>query len=163
LAWWERNKEEPAPQDVTIGLEQTRRDSMNRDKTAAPPGELNALLGRGSTFEGKLVFEGTVRIDGKFKGEIHSEGKLIVGENGEIDGEIWVESALISGKVNGNITGKGKIELQPPARFQGNLVAPSLVIQEGAIFDGNCQMSKGPKQTKAGSEPTINTGAKSEL
>lgn len=126
---------------------------MDRSKTAtAQPGELNALLGRGSTFEGKLVFEGTVRIDGRFKGEIHSEGKLIVGENGDIDGEIWVESAVISGKVSGNITGKSKIELQPPARMQGNITAPALVIQEGAIFDGNCSMSKSARQPKSGTE-----------
>jgi len=124
---------------------------MNREKPAAQAGELNALLGRGSAFEGKLVFEGTVRIDGKFKGEIHSEGKLIVGENGEIEGEIWVESAVISGRVAGNITGKGRLELQPPARVQGNIISPALVIQEGAVFDGYCQMSKQPlKQKPAG-------------
>jgi cytoskeletal protein CcmA (bactofilin family) len=126
---------------------------MNREKTVAQPGELNALLGRGSTFEGKLVFEGTVRIDGRFKGEIHSEGKLIVGENGDIEGEIWVESAVISGRVAGNINGKGKIELQPPARVQGNLIAPALNIQEGAVFDGYCQMSKPSRQSKPAGEP----------
>jgi len=132
---------------------------MNREKpVAAQPGELNALLGRGSNFEGKLVFEGTVRIDGRFKGEIHSEGKLIVGENGDIEGDIWVDAAVISGKVKGNITGKSRIELQPPARFQGNMVTPILVVQEGAVLDGNCQMSKGSKQTK----PLIETAASPE-
>jgi len=127
---------------------------MNREKpVAAPAGELNALLGRGSAFEGKLVFEGTVRIDGRFKGEIHSDGKLIVGENGDIEGEIWVESAVISGRVAGNVNGKGKIELQPPAKVQGNLVAPVLSIQEGAVFDGHCQMSKSARPNKPAAEP----------
>lgn len=147
MAFWEKSKESTGP-GPGAAREPSRRESMNRDKPAAPAGELNALLGRGSVFEGKLVFEGTVRIDGKFKGEIHSEGKLIVGENGEIDGEIWVESAVISGRVVGNINGKSRLELQPPARVQGNIIAPALVIQEGAVFDGNCQMSKQPRQVK---------------
>ena len=116
---------------------------MNRkETTAAPTGELNALLGKGSQFEGKLIFEGTVRIDGKFRGEIHSEGKLMVGEHGDIEGELWVDSAVISGRVKGNINAKGKLELQPPARIEGTIVTPVLVVQEGAVFDGQCQMAK---------------------
>jgi len=121
---------------------------MNRKD--APTGlsvELNALLGKGSQFEGKLVFEGTVRIDGKFKGEIHSQGKLVVGENGEIEGEIWVDSAVISGKINGNLNAKSRIELQPQAKVLGNINSPVLVVQEGAIFEGNCQMSKTGEKT----------------
>jgi len=152
LAWWEKSKDS-AGAEPSAAREPARRETMNREKpVAAPAGELNALLGRGSAFEGKLVFEGTVRIDGRFKGEIHSEGKLIVGESGEIEGEIWVESAVISGRVAGNINGKGKIELQPPAKVQGNLIAPLLVIQEGATFDGYCQMSKPTRQPKPATE-----------
>jgi len=122
---------------------------MNR-KEAMPtqPAELNALLGRGSQFDGKLIFEGTVRIDGKFHGEIHSEGKLMVGENGDIEGEIWVESAVISGKVKGNINVTGKLELHSQARVEGTIITPSLVVQEGAVFDGQCLMTKTAKQAK---------------
>jgi len=130
-----------------LSKEPVRRESMNRKDTPAGLSvELNALLGKGSQFEGKLVFEGTVRIDGKFKGEIHSQGKLVVGENGEIEGELWVDSAVISGKVNGNLNAKSRIELQPQAKILGNINTPLLIVQEGAIFEGNCQMSKATEQ-----------------
>jgi len=146
----ERNKK---PEPSSAPAEPGRRGMMNRkDESAVSSRELNALLGRGSEFDGKLIFEGTVRIDGKFKGEIHSKGRLIVGENGEVIGEIWVDNAIISGKVKGNINAQNRVELQPPARLEGNITASSLVIQEGAIFDGNCQMSK--KEQKAPEKPT---------
>jgi len=106
------------------------------------PGELNALLGQGSEFEGKLVFEGAVRIDGRFKGEILSEGTLMLGEHAEFEGEIKVNQAVVSGEVNGNIHAKSRLELHAPARVTGNLVTSTLVVQEGVAFDGNCQMTK---------------------
>ena len=129
---------------------------MNRDKGMAPAApELNALLGKGSQFEGKLIFEGTVRIDGKFRGEIHSEGKLVVGEHGDLEGEIWVESAVISGKVKGNIVTTGKLELQPGARIQGNLNTPTLSVSDGAVFDGQCQMTTMNAASKAGMDAAL--------
>jgi cytoskeletal protein CcmA (bactofilin family) len=106
------------------------------------PGDVKAILGKGSEFEGKLRFEGTVRIDGNFKGEVHSAGTLIVGEHALIEGDMEVDSAVISGKVTGNVYAKSKVELLAPAKLKGNIQAPTLVIQEGVSFDGNCQMSK---------------------
>jgi cytoskeletal protein CcmA (bactofilin family) len=108
----------------------------------SPPGDVKAILGRGSEFEGKLRFEGSVRIDGKFKGEIISEGTLIVGENATLEAEINVDSAIIAGEIRGNMRAKSRIELHSPARIFGDLVTPALIIQEGVTFDGHCQMSK---------------------
>lgn len=107
-----------------------------------PVGGFNAILDRGSEFEGKLTFEGTVRIDGKFKGEIISEAKLVIGESGIIDANISIESVSISGKVTGDIKAKGKVEIHAPAVVKGNIEAASLVIEEGAIFEGSCSMEK---------------------
>ena len=104
------------------------------------PGELNALLGRGSEFEGKLQFEGTVRIDGVFRGDIQSQGLLMIGEPALVEAEIQVDSAVIGGEVRGNIIARSKIELQATARVAGTLSAPALIVQQGALFDGQCQM-----------------------
>lgn len=114
----------------------------------APDTKVNALLGKGSEFEGKLSFEGTVRIDGKMKGEIHSKDKLVIGDGAKVEAEIEVGSALISGDVTGNITAKERIELKAPAKIKGNITTPIIVIEEGVMFDGNCTMSG-----KGGSKP----------
>jgi cytoskeletal protein CcmA (bactofilin family) len=118
------------------------------------PGDIKAILGKGSDFEGKLRFEGTVRIDGKFKGEVHSEGTLIVGDAAVIDGDLSVDSAIISGEVRGNIRARSKTELHAPAKLFGNLETPVLSIQQGVVFDGHCQMTKeGSKQPRPDKPP----------
>ncbi len=103
--------------------------------------EVNALLGRGSEFEGKLTFEGTVRIDGKFSGEIFSDDTLIVGEGARVKAEIEVANVIIYGDVIGNVRAKAGVELHAPARLKGNITAAALQIAPGVIFDGACQMT----------------------
>ena len=107
--------------------------------------EVNALLGRGSEFEGKLTFEGTVRIDGKFSGEVFSDDTLIIGEGARVKAEIDVATVVIQGDVIGNIKAKSSIELRAPARLKGNISTPSLFVDKGVIFDGNCQMNMGDR------------------
>lgn len=110
------------------------------------PSDMKAVLGKGSEFEGKLKFEGTVRIDGKFRGEIKSEGVLIIGDHATIDGDVDVESAIISGELKGNVKAKTRVELRAPGKLYGNIATPIIVIEEGVIFDGNCQMVKDGKK-----------------
>jgi cytoskeletal protein CcmA (bactofilin family) len=105
-----------------------------------PEGEINTLLGRGSEFEGKLTFEGTVRVDGKLSGEIFSEDVLVVGEGAQISAEIEVGVIIVEGSVTGNIRAKRSVELHAPARVRGNIETPSLYIDKGVIFEGNCKM-----------------------
>jgi cytoskeletal protein CcmA (bactofilin family) len=109
-------------------------------------------LGKGSEFEGKLNFEGAVRIDGVMKGEIISKDRLIIGESAKVEAEINVGSAVISGEVVGNITASSEVELIAPAKVTGNIKTPSLIIQKGVIFDGNCSMSG--KSSKSPSSAT---------
>lgn len=113
------------------------------------PTDMKAVLGKGSEFEGTLKFEGTVRIDGKFQGEVHSEGTLIVGENAVINGNVYVDSAVVSGEIRGNIKAKNRVELRAPGKVFGDVESPALIIEEGVIFDGNCQMSKAGKKSGA--------------
>jgi cytoskeletal protein CcmA (bactofilin family) len=103
-------------------------------------GEINTLLGRGSEFEGKLTFEGTVRIDGKLSGEIFTDDVLVVGEGAEVSAEIDAGTIIIEGHVVGNVRAKRSVEIHAPGRVRGNIITPSLFIDKGVIFEGNCQM-----------------------
>ncbi|MBN2059299.1 MAG: polymer-forming cytoskeletal protein [Deltaproteobacteria bacterium] len=104
--------------------------------------EINAFLGMDTEFEGKLSFKGAVRIDGNFTGEIFTEGTLIVGESAVIKSDIHVSHIIVSGEIRGNIIAESRIEIHAPGKVFGNIQAPTIVIEEGVIFEGNCRMQK---------------------
>jgi cytoskeletal protein CcmA (bactofilin family) len=104
--------------------------------------EVNAFMGAETFFEGKLTYTGAVRLDGRFKGVIRSDDTLIVGDTGRIEGEIHVGITIIQGEVVGNVYGKERVELHHPGRMIGNITAPVVIMDEGAIFEGNCKMKK---------------------
>lgn len=104
--------------------------------------EITTILGRASSFEGKLTFEGTVQIDGRFAGEIKTEGTLIVGESAQVDANIHAAVVVVQGRVKGDVVASESLEIRSPARVEGNLVTPNLVIEKGAFFEGNCSMAK---------------------
>ena len=108
--------------------------------TPAASSDLNALLGRGSEFEGKLTFEGTVRIDGRFKGEVFSDDVLVIGEGAHVEAEIDIGEVIVQGTVVGNIKAKRSIEIHAPGRVKGDLHTPSLQIDKGVIFEGQTKM-----------------------
>lgn len=106
-----------------------------------PATEITALLGRGTQFEGKLHFEGRVRIDGTFKGEIHSDDTLIVGDGAEVHAEIDVATVIVRGGiVHGNVRAKTAIEIHAPGKLHGNIHSPSVFIDRGVEFEGSCRM-----------------------
>ena len=115
--------------------------------------EVTTLLGRGSEFEGKLSFEGTVRIDGKLTGEIFTDDVLIIGEGADVKAEINVGSIVIEGSVQGNINAKRSVEIHTPGRVRGNIVTPSLFMEKGVLFDGNCQMENSANAAQRGVSP----------
>ncbi|MFH1673482.1 MAG: polymer-forming cytoskeletal protein [Pseudomonadota bacterium] len=103
--------------------------------------EFNTFLGKSTNFEGKLTFDGTIRLEGRFKGEVEGKnGTLIVGENGFIDASILVNTIVISGEVKGDINAEDRIEIHPPAKVFGDITAPVIVIDEGVVFQGSCTM-----------------------
>ncbi len=120
---------------------------------ASNTSEINALLGKGSEFEGKLAFEGTVRIDGRFKGEILSKDVLIVGEGAEVEAEIQVNRVVVYGNVTGNVVAPGGVNLHAPARLVGSITTRSLTIDEGVVFEGTCHMETEPPKRPAGPPP----------
>jgi cytoskeletal protein CcmA (bactofilin family) len=103
-------------------------------------GEITTLLGRGASFEGKLTFEGTVRIDGRFKGEVFSDDVLVIGEGAIVEAEIDVGEIIVQGTVLGNIKAKRAIEVHAPGRVKGDIHTPSLQIDKGVIFEGRSFM-----------------------
>lgn len=104
-------------------------------------GDLNTIIGKGSSFEGTFVVQSTIRIDGKIKGKITTSESLVVGKEGEIDGEVTVRNAIIGGKVKGKLNASGKVVLEAQSKFNGELKTAKLVIDDGAIFEGSCSMS----------------------
>jgi cytoskeletal protein CcmA (bactofilin family) len=108
---------------------------------ALPASEITALLGKGTRFDGKLHFEGRVRIDGVFKGEIKSDDTLIIGDGAEVHAEIDVATVIVrGGVVNGNIRAKSSLEIHAPGRLIGNIHSPSVFIDRGVEFQGSCRM-----------------------
>jgi len=103
-------------------------------------GELNGFLDSGASFKGELEFEDTMRIDGRFSGKIVSKNELIVGESATIEGDIHVGRVAISGTVIGKIVAEQRVEIHRNGKVYSDIDTPALVIEEGAIFQGNCVM-----------------------
>lgn len=103
-------------------------------------GELNGFLDAGSHMHGELRFEQTFRIEGKLSGTVVSEGDLIIGEKGEVEGEISAGRAVITGTVRGLIRASRRIEIGPGAKVYADIETPSLVVDDGALFEGTCRM-----------------------
>src|SRR6476659_2055750 len=96
----------------------------------AAAGEITTLLGRGAQFEGKLTFDGTVRIDGRFKGEVFSDDTLVIGEGAVVEAEIEIGEVSIQGTVVVNVKAKRSIESHAPGRVKGDLHTPVLQIDK---------------------------------
>lgn len=114
------------------------KDDPSNLATNVPTSE--TVLNEDASFEGKLIFDGNVIVNGKFKGEIVSTGNLTVGRSGVVEGTIGIGTINIFGEVRGNIQAKQKIEINAPSVVRGDIAAPSLIIKEGAVFEGNCSM-----------------------
>jgi cytoskeletal protein CcmA (bactofilin family) len=125
---------DPAPREVEMFERERERP------TGEEPGS-SAFLGKGSRVSGKLAFEGTVRIEGHVEGEITAQDTLTIGESAVINAQITGASVIVHGKVTGDITARRRLEIRAPGKVFGNISAPSLVINEGVIFEGHCTMS----------------------
>ncbi len=98
------------------------------------------FVGKDTEFEGTLTFHGTIRLDGHFKGEITADGSLTVGEEAMIEANIHVSYIVISGEVHGNILADQRVDIRAPAKVFANIQAPTVVIDEGVIFEGKTRM-----------------------
>lgn len=97
------------------------------------------FLGKGSHFKGVVSFEGTIRIDGRLEGEIHTKGTLVVGEHAVIEGDVSADVVMSGGRITGNIIAKEKVQLLSTGVVMGTIKTPLLTIEEGVRFMGNCE------------------------
>jgi cytoskeletal protein CcmA (bactofilin family) len=111
-------------------------------KSDGKQSDLNGFLDSGSHLEGELRFEASFRVDGKLTGIVRSEGDLIVGESGEVEGELYVGQVFVSGTVRGTVRASRKIQIAPSGKVFAELDTPSLVIEDGATFEGQCAMTR---------------------
>jgi cytoskeletal protein CcmA (bactofilin family) len=106
----------------------------------------NAFLGKGSRVVGKLTFEGPVRIEGHVEGEITAQDALTIGESAVVNAQIVGSTVVVQGRVTGDVTARKRLEIRAPGKLYGNITAPSLVIQEGVVFEGQCNMGAADAQ-----------------
>lgn len=105
-------------------------------------GEINALLGRGTEYEGKLTFQGRVRIDGSFRGHIFSEDVLILGDGAQVHADVDVGTLIVrGGELWGDVRAKQLVEIHAPGKVHGNIHTPQLFIDKGVLFEGKCTMT----------------------
>ena len=128
----------PAPREV----EMTEREVPK----AADASATSAFLGKGSRVTGKLVFEGTVRLEGQVEGEITAQDTLVIGETAVINAQINGTSIVVHGTIKGDVTARKRLEIHAPGKVYGNISVPSLVIHEGVVFEGQCTMGGGDAQ-----------------
>ena len=102
--------------------------------------ELNTTIGEGTVLKGDVKVEGSIQVDGEFDGTIDATDTLVIGENGKVDGDATVANAVIGGRMYGNVFASGKIELQRGSQLLGDIKTRGLVIEDGVVFQGNCQM-----------------------
>ena len=112
-------------------------------KGTEPVGQVETIIGQSTTIKGSLSSSGSLRIDGQFDGDVNTTGDLIVGETARIKAQINVRNAVIAGTITGNMDVSEKLELYPTARVIGDLKVGTLIVGEGAVFKGNCEMKQG--------------------
>ena len=114
-------------------------------KRAKPPqdfGEIRAFLGEGTSFKGTLQFEGAVRLDGQFEGDVSGGDLLIIGETAAVRADIRVDSLVVGGRMDGNIVARKRVDILPTAQVSGTIKTLSLVVCDGAVLNGSCEMRR---------------------
>ncbi len=104
------------------------------------------LLGEGTLFEGSVIVPHNIRVDGSFKGRIETAEVITIGPTGVVSADIKAKSAIVGGKIIGNLMVEDRVELEGNASLIGDLKAKDLVINEGAVFHGNCSMTTTGKE-----------------
>ena len=120
--------------------------ASNNEKVTRLPAprhdQVNGLLDKGCSFEGKLTFDGTVQINGDFRGEVFSDGTLVVGTEGRVNAKIAVDTLVVYGKVEGQIEAKSRIEMHVPALVTADIKTRNLSVEDGVVFQGSCHMER---------------------
>lgn len=109
--------------------------------------EINAFLGAGTAYQGKLTFQGAVRVDGMFSGEITSDGSLIAGKDSVIEARLEVGELVLSGSFTGEVRATRRVVVHKGGVLTGTVVSPALVVEEGAVLEGAIHMRENPNES----------------
>jgi cytoskeletal protein CcmA (bactofilin family) len=109
----------------------------------------DTVIGSGTMIEGIISSKENVCVEGVFKGKIMSDACILIGETGKVEADITADTVLMSGEVHGNIVAKTKLEITSHGKLRGNIKTGSLIIAEGVLFEGNCQMVWEESQVKS--------------
>ena len=134
---------------------------QNTQREIAPFHDVSAFVGENVEFKGTINYKGTVRIDGRLTGEIHTEGTLIVGQSASVEAKVVAGIVVCQGKLVGDIVAREKIQLISPAVLDGSVKTPSLSMEEGVLFNGTCAMSS--KSEEEASTSSFSSEAVSEI
>jgi cytoskeletal protein CcmA (bactofilin family) len=129
-----------APRDTRSIFEPSPRET--RMLGSSQPETHDTCIGSGSHITGTLAFEGTVRIDGTVDGEIVAQESAVISETAVVTARITADSVVVTGKVTGDVTASRRLEIRAPGELHGNVSTPSLIIHDGAIFEGQCSMAR---------------------
>ncbi len=117
---------------------------MARNGKLAEDNIVNSIIGEGSDFKGEFKINGLLRIDGHFQGTIETEGKVLIGLTGEAVTDIKARLVVIGGAVRGNIFATERVIFLSTGVMKGNIITPSLIMEDGVKFEGNCTINKRP-------------------
>jgi cytoskeletal protein CcmA (bactofilin family) len=167
---YQNNTSTPTPAAYQYGNESqtgssprvvTDSESIARD---IKEGRLSGFVGHGTVLTGETNFQMMLRVDGHLTGTVTSDGgTLIVGTNGQVDANVSVGVATVNGVINGDVIATEKIQLGRTARVMGNIATPRLVIEEGAVFEGGCNMIKAREDMETQATATQEQYRTSEL
>jgi len=138
---------------------------MNLLKKNTTPDNLDTLIGSKTIFEGVLISNESICIEGTVKGKVECRGSVVIGQEGKAKADIVAENAFIGGQVDGNITTQNKLEITATGRVKGDIETSRLVVAEGVVFEGSCRMNGGkgePASSSADSKNTLKKGPEIE-
>lgn len=114
---------------------------MTRQSAGSAPDHIN-MIGEGTVLDGTITSSGDIHVRGKIVGTVRAEGKVVIAQEGEVEGEVASANADIAGRVDGDVRVEGRLILKTTARIEGNIYTDRLVIEEGAVYNGSCEMGR---------------------
>ena len=144
---WRREEAETAPPGAVPSPPRERKDTHMADN-----GEVT-IVGAGARLEGNVVSAGSLRIDGQVKGQINADGDVTLSPQSQVEADIRAQNVSVAGKFKGSIVVKGRAEINRGGRVDGNVTSKTLVVEEGAIFQGQSIMDQQTAQASGGAQP----------
>ena len=108
--------------------------------------KIDSIIGKSTTINGDIKVNGSVKVDGKVEGNIHTKESALIGKESTIKVNVNCRSAIIGGRIQGNVTAQEIIEFQSGAQMSGDVICKGLIVEKGVFFEGNCRMSQEIKE-----------------